>query len=159
MKNMSRIDAILNHQRFRSLLRDIDFQEADRRFCRHGMEHLLSTARIMYILSLEEQIPCPKEWIYAAALLHDIGRPSREEPDHSITGAKEASVILPDCGFSPEETALICQAISEHRRANTASLLSMLLYRADKLSRTCMLCPASPDCYWPEEKKNQTIIY
>ena len=36
--------------------------------------------------------------------------------------------------------------------------IDIVLYRADKLSRNCFLCDAREDCYWPEERKNRTIL-
>ena len=38
------------------------------------MEHFLDVARLMYIYNLEDQAGFSKEMIYAAGLLHDIGR-------------------------------------------------------------------------------------
>ena len=48
--------------------------EADRRFCRHSMVHFLDVARIGTIIALEEGLKINREWIYAAALLHDCGK-------------------------------------------------------------------------------------
>ena len=42
-----------------------------------------NVARLMYIYALEEHLELPKELIYAAALLHDIGRAQQYQYKHS----------------------------------------------------------------------------
>ena len=69
-----KMTAIWKHPLFQSSFQRIQEWEKDRIYCRHGMEHFLDTARIAYIRSLEETIPVSKDHIYAAALLHDIGK-------------------------------------------------------------------------------------
>ena len=69
-----KMTAIWKHPLFQSSFQRIQEWEKDRIYCRHGMEHFLDTARIAYIRSLEENIPVSKDQIYAAALLHDIGK-------------------------------------------------------------------------------------
>ena len=69
-----RLEAIRNHPLYQSSLRRLNDLERGRIFCRHGMEHLLDTARIAYIKSLERALPLSRDLIYAAALLHDIGK-------------------------------------------------------------------------------------
>ena len=73
---MEKVNKIINHPLWIDAVSDIEHSEKDRKFCRHGREHLLDTARIAYIFSLEENLNMniSKEIIYAAALLHDIGR-------------------------------------------------------------------------------------
>ena len=71
---MERVNRILNHPVFLEKLAKNQAAEADRRFCRHGMEHFLDVARIGMILNLQENLQIEQEWIYGAALLHDIGK-------------------------------------------------------------------------------------
>ena len=71
---MKRIDQILSHPVFREQFALLQEAEKDRIFCRHTMEHFLDVARLMYIYNLEDQAGFSKEMIYAAGLLHDIGR-------------------------------------------------------------------------------------
>ena len=140
---MKRIDQILSHPVFREQFALLQEAEKDRIFCRHTMEHFLDVARLMYIYNLEDQAGFSKEMIYAAGLLHDIGR------------------ILTDCDFSLTEQKSILAAIRSHRVKDTAEtpLFSRYLYRADKQSRNCLYCPARNACNWPEEKMNLTICY
>lgn len=102
-----------------------------------------------------------KELIYAAALLHDIGRfqqISRGIP-HDRASAAYAREILPDCDFDETEIKQIEHAILCHRDdSGEKETLSAYLYRADKKSRCCFACPAAKECNWSEEKKNHQII-
>ena len=114
----------------------------------------------MYILSLEEQSEYSQDIIYATALLHDIGR-AKEYQDgtpHEIAGKEIASQILTETGYTDDEISLITDAIGEHRtNSEDTSDLATYLYRADKLSRICFSCPSVQDCYWADDKKNQTL--
>ena len=58
---MDRIDKILNHDLFLYHLGKNNAAEADRRFCRHGMEHFLDVARIGMILNLQENLQIEQE--------------------------------------------------------------------------------------------------
>ena len=160
---MNRIDKILNHDLFLYHLGRNNAAEADRRFCRHGMVHFLDVARLMYIYNLENQAGFSREMIYAAGLLHDIGRYEQMEKGtpHHLAGARLAELILTDCDFSLTEQKSILAAIRSHRVKDTAEtpLFSRYLYRADKQSRNCFSCPARAACNWPEEKMNLTIRY
>lgn len=160
---MERIEKIRLHPLFQEQFALLQEAEADRIFCRHTMEHFLDVARLTYIYSLEQNAGLDKEVIYAAALLHDIGRYEQISmgTPHHISSARMAGRILPECGFAPEETLQIQNAIRNHRSQENGAedLLSVLLYRADKQSRNCFCCPAEAECNWPETKKNQLITY
>ena len=119
------------------------------------------TQTFSYIEDLERNLNIPVELIYATALLHDIGRPleyQRGIPHHQASAAA-AEPILRDCGFSGEEQETILAAVLRHRTEGTAleDNLAGLLYRADKASRDCLLCPAADACRWSPEKKNLTL--
>ena len=151
---MKRVNAVLENELFCRALAKIEESESGRVFCRHGLPHLLDTARIMSILALKEGKAVPQEEIYACALLHDIGR---EGGEHASKSAALAEKILPQCGFDEKESARICGAIAEHghdKEGNSA--LAELLCRADRLSRPCFACAAAGDCYWI--KKNAEIV-
>ena len=155
---MERVNRILEHPVYRECLRKNEAAEENRRFCRHNMIHFLDVARIAWILNLEEEAGVEKALLYAAALLHDCGRWKQYEDG---TPHEEASVclaqqILTDCGFAEEERECILAAIRGHRKTESAKEagLTGLLYRADKLSRSCFACAACAECDWPEEKKN-----
>ena len=160
---MERIDRILRNPSFWEHVADNRAAEAGRCFCRHDMEHFLAVARIGQILNLEENLGISKELIYAAALLHDLGRHRQylEGIPHEVAGAEIARGILPQCGFEPWETEVIVDAIARHRDSDgsAGSDLGGLLYRADKLSRPCFCCEVSGECNWKPEKKNQSIRY
>lgn len=160
---MNRIDKILKHDLFLYHLRENNTAEAERRFCRHNIVHFLDVARIGWILILEENLEIDKEWIYAAALLHDCGKHIQytEGTPHEIAGGEIAPTILKDCGFDDNETAVIVDAILTHRDISVAEELNLrgILYRADKASRACFFCEAEKDCNWKDGKKNLTILY
>ena len=172
---MERIDRIWRHPVYQEHFQNLQETERTRVFCRHTLIHFLDTARIAYIINLEEQLGIAKDIIYAAALLHDIGR-YRQIADgtpHEIAGAQLCGLIMEECGFTSSETNRIKKAIAHHRGSKTlhtapkrpadtppeaADPLPELLRRADKLSRSCFDCPASAACNWPEEKRNHRIL-
>lgn len=156
---MHRIYKILKNAFFQKCLALNCSREENRRFCRHDWQHLIDVARICYILVLEEQaageiIPGAgkeqiKEVVYAAGLLHDIGRWQQYDTgeDHALVGAQLAEGVLKDAGFDGEEIALIVRAISRHRTgAAGGGPLGEYLRRADDLARPCWKCEARDEC-------------
>lgn len=157
---MDRFNKILSHKDFKFKISQIEILEKNRIFCRHGLNHLIDTARICYILSLENGLNIPKDLIYATALIHDIGR-----YDEYINGKPHIEVsqdtiqILKDCDYSTEEIQQIVHAIQKHQKhIDSTETLSDILYKADKLSRLCFNCNAQNECYWNDNKKNKTLI-
>lgn len=162
---MDRIAYIRNHPLYLSAYERLQKLERGRIFCRHQTEHLLDVARIAYILNLEQNLGFPKELIYAAALLHDIGKGEQYEvgTPHETAGARIAEQILSDMPgelrFSPEEQRQILTAIRGHRKLRTnAEPFEVLLYESDKASRACFSCQAERECNWDLEKKNMEIV-
>ncbi len=155
---MERINRIMSHDLYQEYLEKNKQAEASRRFCHHNMGHFLDVARIAMILNYEEEYGQERELIYAAALLHDIGRWMQYQDDtpHEEAGLKLAPEILSACGFSQEERNRILTAIGNHRNAKIREekSLSGLLYRADKLSRPCFACEMEKECNWKDDKKN-----
>lgn len=160
---MERVNRILEHKLFRENLAKNNLMEVDRRFCRHNMTHFLDVARIASILNEEENQRVNREWIYAAALLHDLGRhvQYKDGTPHEIAGAGIAPSILKECGFKDAETDIIAEAILVHRdhTAEEKKGLMGLLYRADKLSRACFACEVESDCHWKGSRKNLMLRY
>lgn len=160
---MERIDKIIKNDLFRENLEKNRAAEADRRFCRHDMPHFLDVARIGWMINLEEQFGLERELVYAAALLHDIGKHMQYSQGipHEEASASLALEILRVCGFDGKETSAIADAILSHRNAEVASERSLrgLLYRADKASRPCFACEAEADCNWKGSKKNLGVLY
>lgn len=158
---MERVNQICRHPLWRESMEQIRELEQDRIFCRHDTAHCLDVARLAYIENLENHLGLERERIYAAALLHDIGRHLQylEDMPHEQGSAALAETILADCGFSPEEREEILSAILRHRRPETKLQddLAGLLYRADKASRLCLFCGAAEGCNWSPEKKNLTL--
>lgn len=182
MKNMSRVDAVFSHPDYIENLRKNEEAERDQEFCHHDMEHFLNVARLSYIFSMERGYEIPKEEIYAAALLHDIGkwRQYQEGIPHEEASAVIAEQILRDTGFSQAERERILYAIQNHRKPlweqpetkaeinveinvkskeKSEMRLAQILYDADKMSRNCFLCNAQELCDWDGEKKNQKILW
>ena len=75
----------------------------------------------------------------------------------NLTQAELAEKIMPDCGFTAEETALVKNAISGHRDTKHCDEFSRILYNADKKSRMCFKCSAQDECYWESEKRNHSV--
>ncbi len=98
-QDMTRVNRIRNHPLYRESLHNIEKLEQERIFCGHNAQHLLDTARLAYIENLELNLGISKEMIYAAALLHDIGRGLQytEGIPHHGGGVKLAAPILKDC--------------------------------------------------------------
>lgn len=157
---MERFNKILSHEIFKTKISQIETLEKERIFCHHGLQHLIDTARISYILSLENDLNVPKDLIYATALLHDIGR-----YDEYINGkphtevSKDTIKILKDCDYSIDEINQIVEAIENHQKQpKEIKTLSNILYKADKLSRLCFNCKAENQCYWNDDTKNKYLI-
>lgn len=160
---MKRIQAVYSHPLYQEQFALLTNAEKDRIFCRHTMEHFLDVSRLMYLYNLEEHAGLDKELIYAAALLHDIGRYEQIAlgTPHDIASARMAQQILSATGFTDPEIHQIQDAILHHRGNKTTgeTPLARYLYRADKQSRNCFCCPAGSECNWPESKKNLEIDY
>ncbi len=165
MKNIKqdRINQICNHDLYKENLIKNDKAETEREFCRHDMGHFLDVARIAQILNMKEAQYVEEDLIYAAALLHDIGRHIQYESDtpHELASAKLAAPILTDCGFTDSESEVIVKAICNHRAIGSEAKkgLTGLLYRADKLSRSCFACKAEDKCNWKKDKKNMSLVW
>ena len=160
---MKRIDSILNHPLFQENIRENMTAEAERCFCRHDMVHFLDVARIGMIINLEENLEIPKDMVYAAAILHDIGKHLQYNKGipHEKASAEIAPAILRECGYGEEEVYIVTDAILQHRNESVKEEKNLrgVLYRADKASRACFACKAEPECNWKDDKKNRTIVY
>ncbi len=150
---------MLEHPVFQEQLGLLKQKEKKRKFCKHGLSHLLDVARIMQIKAYEEQIKLEKDVLYAAALLHDIGKYTQYETGekHAAVGARMAPGILVDCQYTTEEISKISQAIASHNKEDEVDELGYLLRTSDKLSRNCFCCKAQEACNWTAEKKNRGI--
>ena len=158
---MERINKILSSPQFIRALEETKKAEQGRIYCLHGLEHAADTARISYILSLEEGTGLKKDIIYAAALLHDTGR-FRQYADgtpHQTASIELAAEILPQCGFDDSEISEILSAIDTHRHGETRNKLGEILQRADDLSRLCFYCSARDTCKWTEDEMNMGLEY
>lgn len=92
------LDAIWSHPLYRAHYRQLAECEASRPFCCHQLTHLMDTARIAYIENLECELGFSRAVVYAAALLHDIGKDEqyRAGVPHEEAGARIAREILDD---------------------------------------------------------------
>ena len=168
-RRMQRVWKIYEHPLFEEGLAKNKEAEKERKFCHHDMNHFLDVGRLMYIFSMERGYALGKEEIYAAALLHDIGKWQQYKAGvpHEIASAEIAKRILEETGFTKVESDRILFAILSHRgkaeetedAGQDKRQFAELLYDADKISRVCYACPAEKDCNWSREKKNQKIIW
>ncbi|QXM07183.1 HD domain-containing protein [Crassaminicella indica] len=159
---MERVNKIIKNKKYIYYLNKNAAAEKDRIFCHHDLQHALDVARIAYILSLEEKLSIKKDIIYAAALLHDIGRWKEylEGIDHAFAGAKLAKELLESSGFDHIEQALIQEAIKNHRRYDSKNHpLDKIIYKGDKLSRPCIKCRAVDQCKRFDVGKTPKLYY
>lgn len=171
---MQRVDAIRRSPLFAEHLGRIEAAETERAFCGHGLAHLLDVARIAWICALERGDDVPKDVVYAAALLHDVGRSAQYATgeDHDVAGVRIACDILDGLPaglrFDDAERAAILDAVAGHRGElaegersaggeDRRRVLARLIKEADGRSRACYACPAREACYWPDERKNMAI--
>ncbi|MDD2216941.1 MAG: HD domain-containing protein [Eubacteriales bacterium] len=174
---MNRVELIRKNSEFTECMDQINKFEKQRIYCGHDLPHFLDVARIAYIFNLEEDGQIPKELIYAAALLHDVGRAEQYKSDiaHDKAGVEIAQRILHNCEFTNDEIFIIVKAVRGHRGCaggdkkigrpeendilhSKALLLAKYIRKADKLSRPCYTCDAANSCNWQDDKKNLEII-
>ncbi len=152
---------------FRHFINKTAELENEREYCCHDLNHLIDTARLAYIFYLESRsvAKISKDVIYAAGLLHDVGRyrQYQDGSDHALVSSKFAEKILEDAGYSIEERAMICKAIKEHRVKDSSlctNLLSIILWKGDKNSRLCFCCKAKNKCHKDNNMPNaHTLQY
>ena len=160
---MERVNGILKDPLYRTCLSKIALFERDRIFCGHDMAHFLDVARLAYIFNLEENLGIEKEEIYTAALLHDVGRFVQYEDGtpHQLASLPFAKELMERYGYEEEEKARILRAIENHRNRaiREEKSLTGIIYRADKMSRSCFGCKSEKECDWSPEKKNLRIEY
>ena len=163
---MERVNRILHNTLYIDHIKRIEELEIDRIYCHHDISHFVDVARIAMILAAEESIldeNLNKSVIYAAALLHDIGRDVQylEGTEHEIASSMIAPEILKQAGYNENEIELITEAILEHGNEHVKQRkdLTGIIYRGDKLSRRCYACTAANTCHKAEEKRNMNIVY
>jgi len=168
---MKRVDLLITDEFYTQYLQRNVEEEKEPKFCQHDFRHHLDVARIAYILVLEHNDLnyfiqehglagrlAAKEVIYAAGLLHDIGKWQEYKAgvDHASFGAKLAREILPRAFFNPHEVELIARAVYEHRNiCSTMTFLGERLHRADNLARICNKCEYNADC--PKKRHKREI--
>lgn len=143
-------------------MKQLEELERERRFCCHGLNHVLDVARIAWIHALEDGSLVDKEEIYLAALLHDLGRilEYQEEIPHHEAGRKLADTFLSRIGYPAEKRSRITAVIGEHREKDKLKdEFTELIKSADNSSRNCFYCEAEKECKWSTDRKNKTIIY
>ncbi len=152
---MDRVRTIIDDADYRQYLNLIAEAEEERIYCRHDYHHALYVARLTYLLALDDRLETlsrEKALLYAAGLLHDIGRwlEYSTGEDHCIASARLAEPILKRAGFRQNEIDVICNGVREHR-SPSKSQLGGLLAKADDLSRDCYRCQSTDTCYKAEE--------
>lgn len=158
---MEYVARLLEDTMYRCLLEHMKLMEAERIYCRHGLEHLMDVARLGWIMALEQKAAITKEEVYLAALLHDIGRVEEYETgiSHAAAGQQLAGEILSHIGYPADQAEVLLAAIGGHRGQETEETdsdlgLAGLLKRADKASRPCFYCEAADTCKWTAEQRN-----
>jgi len=158
---LKRIELLLKDQLYNEYIQ-ANTAEDGIKYCQHGLQHHIDVARIAYILVLEHSDLnyftreaglssklAAKETIYAAGLLHDIGKWKEIQAgvNHATYGSRLAPDILARAFFNPNESEHICRAIFEHRNiSKDMSFLGERIHRADNLSRACSQCEERAHC-------------
>lgn len=159
---MERVEKIRTQAVYQDYYDRIRQHEKDRIFCHHDMGHFLDVARLANILAWKEGLQIKEDVIYATALLHDIGRFRQYEDGtpHQIESASLAEPILIAAGYEEIERKAILSAILNHRNREIEKEASLdgIIYRADKMSRSCFACEAEHLCDWKADKKNLQIV-
>lgn len=161
-RELDRINSILHNVIYIECIRKIENYEVNRIYCRHNIEHFLDVARIAYIINLEKELNIKKDIIYAAALLHDIGRwkQYQDGTPHHIASVELSIEILRSACYNGDEIDEIIKAIAGHRNIDSSeNTLESIIYFSDKKSRNCFKCAARESCNWVEENKNYDIAY
>ena len=116
---MKRVNEIWNHPVYQTHLTKSTALGKERKFCRHTVEHFWIRQGLLTYIRWREGLCIPKDLIYAAALLHDIGRHLQYEEGtpHEKASAGIAAQILPECGFTEAECERILDAVLSHRRS------------------------------------------
>lgn len=127
---LSRVDAIWRHPTYQAAMQQIECVERERAYCRHGFDHCLDVARIAWVAVLEDGLGLPRDLVYAAALLHDVGRAAEYvcgEP-HDAASVRIARAIMgtvdEDVAFSAKEQDAICHAIAGHRGPSASGAMA-----------------------------------
>ena len=160
---------ILEHKQYQDYLGKLNQLEQNRIYCKHDLNHLLDVARICTILAQEQGITIDKNIVYAASLLHDIGRFNPSVAKHEQLSGEIALRVLPECDYSDDEIAQVIDLIHSHRgRDSVKHIREMRLEKqldlkdcfrlADQLSRNCFCCQASDTCKWKVEERNQVVL-
>lgn len=164
MLHMPRVAYMLEIPEFLSHLAKIEQLESERIFCKHGLDHALSVARIAwsYLLELGER-NFTKEVVYVTGLLHDIGRWIEYETgeDHAEASARLAQPLLAAAGFDVGETESILAAIREHRQDPKETGLTALgraIALADDWARDCWQCKVKDSCYKYNDSMKQMVF-
>lgn len=159
---MKEIARLVSNPDYQTLVARNAASEELRIYCRHSFQHMLDVGRITYILMLEAgsfsdwvtrnhiaSLERGKEVVYAASLLHDIGRWEQYQTgeSHATISARYARQLLEEIDFSEDEIEIVQAAIQEHRSQSCPkTVLGAFLQRADKLSRACWCCDAILTC-------------
>lgn len=158
---MDQVNKIMNNSLYLSCIKKIEELEQRRIYCKHNTAHFMDVARIAYIMNLENNLLIDKKLIYATALLHDVGRHEQYlyQVPHEEAGSRISREILKQCDFLDEEIETIVDAISTHRNVKVTENMNLnsIIYKADKISRSCFLCKARETCNWDITKKNMQI--
>lgn len=163
MITIPRVNRLIENLLYQNYLLKIAQSEKKRKYCKHGFDHGLAVARIAYAYLLEQGETClEKEIIYAAALLHDIGRWVEYETGegHAQASAALAQPLLEENGFNCEEIKTIIKAIAEHSKhsSENLSVLGKSLALADNWARDCRGCEAKDGCYKFTEEMKQIVF-
>lgn len=157
---MKYVEKLLTETDYLKQMEQLEELEQERRFCRHGLNHVLDVARIAWIQVLEQELSYEKEDVYLTALLHDMGRIAEYQRGeaHHEAGVLEAQQYLDQIGYPNEKRTRILKAISEHREKKKLNDdFTNIIKTADNRSRNCYFCKANRVCKWSEERKNRTI--
>ncbi|MCL2847809.1 MAG: HD domain-containing protein [Firmicutes bacterium] len=148
-----RVKKILLDVVFNVLIKNIENVEENRKFCKHGLEHLITVAKLALKENEKLTEKIDPEVVIISALLHDIGRfwqysKEYKKTPHAKIGKIKTEERLQLLSFIDSETKQICSAIETHNDDSVSNDtgLNGIIYRADKASRDCNNCKAKYKC-------------
>ena len=156
---------LLQHPIYQKRLALLQELEGNRIYCGHDLSHFFAVGRIAETLSKENHLPHSNDVLWAAALLHDMGRVEQYQQgiSHDKASVAFAREILLSLGWDQADMELVCEAIGSHSkrfavkdrwesRTELRSLAEVLSF-ADHFSRKCYECKGADSCKWPEKER------
>ncbi|MCR5667243.1 MAG: HD domain-containing protein [Eubacterium sp.] len=176
MKNFAKL--LKENEDYKAYMKQLAELEQDRKFCRHGEDHLMEVASLAAWAASVCRVPHDPDIIILAAMLHDIGR-VYGNAHHDESSAKIAQELMVQIRVPEDIRVRVLDLIEAHRNkdpkkyliktydqlrdaleeVSEVERLAFVFAWADNRVRNCYECKATAECYWSESRKNKEPIY